>query len=243
MSIRVLTQIWLCDLPPHELLFLQAIGDCADDQGVAHPSWDYMMWKTGLSRRTVARLVGTFREKGVLLPLGMMGGKTVIYRIDLEIIPKKTPWKSSRRMGATVAPKSHVSMVPNETWMGAKPDTDGCQNVHRNKEEPSLTRKGTATALALFPELDLTPPPKTDENARSKYGLSADARRDQHNTLAIMEAHPEWFDERDRASSPERTDSSGALDLGATPPKLPNRGAPVGVHRASPREQLLPGTG
>ena len=118
MSIRVLAHIWQCDLPAAEMLFLQALGDCANDQFLAHPSWNYLAWKTGLSRRTISSFVKKFRDKGVLIPAGELT-RSVVYRIKLAPLPMKKPWRSVRNLeriegerdGATTAPLEQLSMV------------------------------------------------------------------------------------------------------------------------------------
>ena len=148
MSIRVQSHIWLCDLPPNELVFLQAIGDCADDDYLAHPSWSYLAWKTGLSRRTVAMFVKKFRENGTLTPVGAITRGGVVYHIRLDALPQKQPWRLKRKpwrtdgesTGATAAPVVQVAspsrLVQTATSTGAKHDSAIRKNHH-------LTIKGT----------------------------------------------------------------------------------------------------
>lgn len=151
MSIRVLTQVWLCDLPPYELLVLQAIGDCADDDFLAHPSWNYLAWKTGISRATVSRIVKIFRDKHVLVESGAMANGVVVYRIELDVLPKKKPWRLKRNQGRTEDEQSGITVTPVTpeipVSLGDPPRLTvippPSQATQRNKEEPSLNRHRT----------------------------------------------------------------------------------------------------
>ncbi len=170
MSIRVLSQVWLCDLPPNDLLVMMAIGDCADDDFLAHPSWSYLAWKTGLSRATVWRIVRAFRESGALVPHNSMGNGTVVYRVDLDGLPKKKSWRSGRAVLSEnrgeskakdpVSPRDgYPSPCETPPRLPLRPPPSQAlrpppsQTAIRNKEEPSLNRHGTrGESVESFPQ-------------------------------------------------------------------------------------------
>jgi DNA-binding transcriptional ArsR family regulator len=95
MSVRLMSKVFCLAIPPKEKLLLLALADCADDDGhECWPSLRFLAWKTSLSQRHVRRLISSFRDKGVLISIGREGGgrrRSVIYRIDLGLLPEKDP--------------------------------------------------------------------------------------------------------------------------------------------------------
>ncbi|MGA8312034.1 MAG: hypothetical protein WB755_18515 [Terriglobales bacterium] len=82
---------------------MHAICDCADDDGHAFPSINYLVWKTGLPRRTVILYMQEFRKLGVIVDLGRRSGidhrilphsqrDTSVICVRLENLPAKPPW-------------------------------------------------------------------------------------------------------------------------------------------------------
>src|SRR5258708_5391843 len=72
MSVKNTDELWLHrECEPRRMHLLHAIADCADDEGRAFPSVNYLAWKTNLPRSTVIQYMQEFREQGVLEDVGM----------------------------------------------------------------------------------------------------------------------------------------------------------------------------
>ena len=91
MSVKLITQAFGLDVQPNLKLLLVALADIANDEGDnVYPSVAFLVWKTSLSERTVRYMMKQLRESGALIPLEREGGgrrRTVVYRLDLEVLP------------------------------------------------------------------------------------------------------------------------------------------------------------
>ena len=103
MSVRQNSLLWQRQCEPRRQHLLHAICDCADDDGHAFPSINYLVWKTGLPRRTVILYMQEFRKLGVIVDLGRRSGidhrilphsqrDTSVICVRLENLPAKPPW-------------------------------------------------------------------------------------------------------------------------------------------------------
>lgn len=98
MSVRMMGEAWECDLPPVELLVLMALADHADHEGDnIWPSVALIAWKTGLTDRTVKRVMKRFREIGILVPMADHPSGTVIYAMHLQHIRRKALYVAKPR--------------------------------------------------------------------------------------------------------------------------------------------------
>lgn len=104
MSVRMMTAVFALDIPSLEELLLIALADHADDDGNnVWPTVSYLAWKTNLSESGVRKMMARFRDMGVLIPVDRQGGGrrcSVIYRLDLEPLPRKQPFQRERKGSA-----------------------------------------------------------------------------------------------------------------------------------------------
>jgi hypothetical protein len=73
MSIKVMTAVWELDLPPSEKLVLLALADWAQDDGRCWPSIAKVAAKSGVSERTVQRMLREAEKAGLLKRKENMG--------------------------------------------------------------------------------------------------------------------------------------------------------------------------
>lgn len=66
MSIRIMNDAWDLDIPSSEKLVLISLADQANDEGVTWPGKASMMRRTGLSKATIKRTLGSLRDRGLL---------------------------------------------------------------------------------------------------------------------------------------------------------------------------------
>jgi 5-methylcytosine-specific restriction endonuclease McrA len=90
MSIIVMSLVWELDLPSKEKLLLLCLADFADETGGSvWPSVATMSRKTSVPERTLQRLLGSLRDKGVLRATRPANGvRTVHYQLDLDGLPR-----------------------------------------------------------------------------------------------------------------------------------------------------------
>jgi hypothetical protein len=97
MSVRIQRHVWYSALKGTDMLVMQALADCADDEGYAWPYNTHLAWKTGLSRPTISAVLKKFREKRYLIGKPTKGETSARYRIAVENLPTKTPWREIKR--------------------------------------------------------------------------------------------------------------------------------------------------
>jgi hypothetical protein len=94
MSNDLITAAWKKSLPPNQMLVIICLCDWANDDGVCWPSLDRIAWKTGLSKRSVQRIIATFEDLGIVTKTRRYHTST-IYRVNLTPLRSKTPFESS----------------------------------------------------------------------------------------------------------------------------------------------------
>jgi hypothetical protein len=89
----------------NEHMVLQALAECAHQDGTGvRPSVGRLVWMTGLSERTVQRVMKSFRARGVLLQTRPPGfHRPAEYRIFFGPLVRKAPYRSVH-MGVTGTP-------------------------------------------------------------------------------------------------------------------------------------------
>lgn len=145
MSVKMQNTAWQCDLEPLRAHLLQAICDCADDEGRAYPSLNYLAWKTGMAKSTVKTYVDEWYESQVLVRLGMRSEiephiagnsdkNTVVILVQLDRLARKKPWRR-KYFGV---PDNGIPQVgiPPVGMPSAAPGIPS--DLFCNKEEPSL---------------------------------------------------------------------------------------------------------
>lgn len=102
MSVRVMSAVWDCDLPPDEKFLALALADWASDDG-SHifASQSHMAWKIGKTDRAVRTTLKKLIDGGVLVPEGKHyfsgsegHGGTIEYRLDVSKLPQRSEWVS-----------------------------------------------------------------------------------------------------------------------------------------------------
>jgi len=97
----MMNTVWSLDVPMTEAHLLLALADHADDDGNnVFPTVGYLAWKTNLTERGVRKMMARFRDRGVLIPMDRESGgrgRSVMYRLDLEPLPRKVPFPRERK--------------------------------------------------------------------------------------------------------------------------------------------------
>lgn len=157
MSIKLMSLVWECDLPPNQTFVLLAMADHAHDDGSrCFPSVAKLAWKCGYSRRQIQNIIQALRKKAILLVVnhdtggrGSDGrGQSTEYLIRLTDVPKKQPYQSNARSstqkGAIIAPLTLQSTTqkgaPQCTHRDEIHDKEGCtlrqRRVHSTSPQP-----------------------------------------------------------------------------------------------------------
>jgi len=101
MSVRHITKAFRLDLECRLKFVVVALADNADDENdKLWPSVGFIAWKTGQSERQVQRSFQYLRQVGALIPLERESGgrhRSIVYRLDLEMLPLAEPYARSRR--------------------------------------------------------------------------------------------------------------------------------------------------
>lgn len=66
MSIHLMNEAWSYPLNSHEKIVLLALADCANDEGVAYPSYQSLMKKTGMAKATLAKHIKILRDLNII---------------------------------------------------------------------------------------------------------------------------------------------------------------------------------
>lgn len=104
MNAKTLGQIWLADVTATEKLFLLAIADGTAGAGLAHPSVNYLVWKTGLARPTIIELLSKFKKQQILVDTGSCSeGGSKSYRLNISTLSYKGRWHSTDTSASTPA--------------------------------------------------------------------------------------------------------------------------------------------
>jgi hypothetical protein len=147
-------QLWLADVTPTEKLFLLAIADCSTDEGFAHPSINYLAWRTGLARTTVIDLLSKYKDIGVLNHTGNSTERgSKIYHLDFNKLTYKKPRSQS------VIPSTPVVLDSTPAVLSSIPIGLG-QKGSTHSEQPPVARitpqimQGTAASLAQSDSAD-----------------------------------------------------------------------------------------
>jgi hypothetical protein len=116
MSIRVMSAVWELHLPPSEKLVLLALADWSDDQGRCWPSIAQVSAKSGVSGRTVQRMLRE-AEKSGLIKRTEINGKGCEYRLTPRhsVTPDKvSPVTNDAKTPDMVSPNTSVTTKGSE---------------------------------------------------------------------------------------------------------------------------------
>ncbi len=130
MSIKLMSQVWECDLAPNLTLVLLAMADIARDDGSrCYPSVGFLAWKCGYSPRQIQRTIQELRTMNVLLVVahdeGGRGNATE-YLIKLDHLERKTAWEIVRERGQNKGDR----LTPLVNGKGDTCDDKGCHAAH-----------------------------------------------------------------------------------------------------------------
>lgn len=100
MSVRQMSIVWELDLDELEQAVLLVLADHADDDGRhSRPSVPRIVWKTGIGKRTVQRILKSFVERGFLVVARKGGGRLATeYRLELDAAPRKMSFDEWKRL-------------------------------------------------------------------------------------------------------------------------------------------------
>lgn len=156
MSVKQTGELWKRVCEPRRKHLLHAICDCADDDGRAFPSVNYLVWKTDLPRSTVIQYITEFKEKGVLEKTGRRSEfeykigpntdrDTSVVLVRLDKLPAKEPWR--RASPATGIRGSEIGSTLVQQRAGGSPMAGGA--IRKNRNELSLEPSGEAIVKSL----------------------------------------------------------------------------------------------
>jgi Helix-turn-helix domain len=93
VSIDVMSAVWKhSEMKGNALLTLLAIGDCADDDGFAFPSYDHLAAKTRLSKRTAQNMVRDLLDSDELSLISRgTQGRSNEYSVNVAALRAKPP--------------------------------------------------------------------------------------------------------------------------------------------------------
>ncbi|WP_270241205.1 helix-turn-helix domain-containing protein [Rothia kristinae] len=102
MSYKMTNWAYGFDLKPAKLVVLTTIADMANDFGVCEASREYLIWKTGHSRRTMIRMLNELRDAGLLHTErrhleGVKSGRlSDVIVLHPEVPGDKMPWPGKK---------------------------------------------------------------------------------------------------------------------------------------------------
>jgi len=141
MSIRLMAEVWTRDLPHPDQAILLALADHADDEGGSvFPSVKLVAWKTGYSTRQVQRIIRDLESRGALiLVAAAVRYRANEYRIDLEAVPMKAPFRDRDDTVSPLADSGMTSTPPGMTQPGRPRDDIALspRTITEPSEEPS----------------------------------------------------------------------------------------------------------
>lgn len=184
MSVHLMGEIWqFVDLPTNWKIVLLKLADHADHDGKnAWPAVERVAHESGLSKRTVQRILAGLAVEGIIaVEKNAVGGrgKTRHYRIDVDQAKRLhplAPYESDRtsRPAASSGPKKNDTESPISSGKGDNGDpkgdsqnTKGCQSL---SPEPSLTVQRTVHREAAT-ESDQGRPFVEQETAEAKRAV------------------------------------------------------------------------
>jgi len=142
VSVVIIGKVWDSDLESKLKFTALSLADFAshDGNGV-HPSNEYLTWRTGMSGTTIRRHMAELRKLGVLVAQENMAGgrgRIPIYRLNVDALPKRKPWRETRWMGKGA---QSDCLLESERQSSATEkavvfDHKGSQKTLRNKEDP-----------------------------------------------------------------------------------------------------------
>jgi hypothetical protein len=132
MSVRLMSEVWSCDVKGSEQLLLLALADHGHDDGShIYPALETVAWKIGLKKRRVRMLVSDLRARGVLVvEQEATRYDPTRYRLDLSKLPRKPPLKDEdqggnlEHQGGNLATPGRQSGAPQ----GGNPRSPGRQS-------------------------------------------------------------------------------------------------------------------
>jgi hypothetical protein len=176
--------------PLEQLVLLAIADNCSDEEGgLAWPSNEHLQWKTGVPERTIKRYKARWTSMGVLEIAGTIffkkqnddgprlpgkltllktgepvpefgRGTRPVYRLHIDLLPKKAAWGMGKKRGADLAPLLTQKGVGVGTLFdekGANGEAKGCQIEQRNKEENRKYRTVSKNLGNLASELPRDP--------------------------------------------------------------------------------------
>lgn len=220
MSVRLMAKVWELELPANEKLLLLTLADFAADDGEQiYPSVATMCRKSSMPERTVRRLLGRLRERGVLeLVEPARQHKPARYRLRPATLAPLRP--------ATVAALEEVPDLPNvharPATVAPKPSVEPPEtfetfaNAQVSPPANELERPTAQTHLAWFidesRERGSDPPPRfvgqlAKELATNVNGHGSEIVRAALTIILDRRLNPSTFASCLQQASLERNDA------------------------------------
>jgi len=150
MSIKLMSEVWRCELSRPEQAILLALADHADDSGAnVFPSIAHIGWKTGYSDRQVQRIMSSLRERSILeIVAPATWNKPTEYQITLANAPRKPRFVRGDKMsGGDIAVSERGDIAVSERGdIVVTPESSlTISNHHNGKEPPSISAEKETT--------------------------------------------------------------------------------------------------
>ena len=180
MSIRLMNEAWSYPLNSHEKIVLLAISDCANDEGLAYPSYIALMKKTGMAKATLAKHLKILREVGLIKSANHSefgkGKKVNLYTISSRA---ELPYSSDIELKEKIKELRAKSSTPkSSTLEPAKVqnvDTKSSTLEHESPIEPPIKE----TSLPKKPKFTL---PSNIDDMRWQEWMKVRAKKRAANT-------------------------------------------------------------
>lgn len=180
MSVKIMAEVWLLDLPHTEKIVLLALADNANDEGHCYPSIATLIKKCGLSERSVQSMITRLEEAGHVACQGRTGRST-IYAVHPRI--DCTPAGRAPRTDCT-PPRTDCGGTPAgraPTPAGRAPIT-----ITQPSVEPSLNHQHTRTPKTQ--KVDEPPPSNLNVEAWHRWVQYREAIRKPIKPVSIPAA-------------------------------------------------------
>jgi len=137
MSVKVMSMVWDCDLPPNQKFVLLAYADHANDEGTSvYPGEDRMKKKTGYSKGNVRRVTAELIDAGMLMRTRKgHRGQRAEFRLVLDVIAAHNATLSK---GAQPDEERRADIVERRAETTVKARTGATPNISE-PSEPSGT--------------------------------------------------------------------------------------------------------
>jgi hypothetical protein len=157
-----MNEAWSYPLNSHEKIVLLALADCANDEGIAYPSYQSLMKKTGMAKATLAKHIKILRDLKIIKTENHSefgkGKKVNLYTISsIDELPyssegelkekiKELRSKSASTKSSTLEPAKVQNVDPKSSTLEHEP------SLEPSVKEPSVKKTKAKKATFTLPD-------------------------------------------------------------------------------------------